>query len=180
MYSLAIFVASSALATDMMLSQRLRVFVIVTCYPAYLNIFEQLCSGRWLRVHDQHGKVGAMSCFSCFRHPITLLGPYFVAFPNIAEARLSNIPIETRARACTILPTFVGYVLCLYPFLCNSDLRLSPTPHIVPGSRSIMESSMCPFTSRRKWLDISLESLHRLENDSLSGAICFLTFTVLL
>ncbi|KAF8309196.1 putative mitochondrial ribosomal protein S19 [Clavulina sp. PMI_390] len=35
-------------------------------------------------------------------------GPYFVAFPNIAEARQSNIPINTRARACTILPTFVG------------------------------------------------------------------------
>jgi len=35
-------------------------------------------------------------------------GPYFVSFPNLHEARANNIPIETKARACTILPSFVG------------------------------------------------------------------------
>lgn len=37
-----------------------------------------------------------------------LLGPYFVAFPNLKEALTSNIPIKTDARSCTILPNFVG------------------------------------------------------------------------
>ncbi|TDL26934.1 ribosomal protein S19/S15 [Rickenella mellea] len=35
-------------------------------------------------------------------------GPYFVAFPNLRDALLNNIPIRTQARACTILPNFVG------------------------------------------------------------------------
>ncbi|KAJ7131673.1 ribosomal protein S19/S15 [Mycena crocata] len=35
-------------------------------------------------------------------------GPYFVAFPNLREALDNHIPIQTKARACTILPTFVG------------------------------------------------------------------------
>ncbi|KAF7310418.1 Mitochondrial 37S ribosomal protein [Mycena chlorophos] len=35
-------------------------------------------------------------------------GPYFVAFPNLREALESHVPIQTKARACTILPTFVG------------------------------------------------------------------------
>ncbi|EJD53864.1 hypothetical protein AURDEDRAFT_53276, partial [Auricularia subglabra TFB-10046 SS5] len=35
-------------------------------------------------------------------------GPFFVAFPNLREAAESNIPIFTRARSCTILPSFVG------------------------------------------------------------------------
>ncbi|KAJ7924409.1 mitochondrial ribosome small subunit component RPS19 [Mycena leptocephala] len=35
-------------------------------------------------------------------------GPYFVAFPNLRETLESHIQIQTQARACTILPTFVG------------------------------------------------------------------------
>ncbi|KAJ7119072.1 hypothetical protein C8R44DRAFT_707377 [Mycena epipterygia] len=35
-------------------------------------------------------------------------GPYFVAFPNLREALEQHVPIRTKARACTILPTFVG------------------------------------------------------------------------
>ncbi|KZP13978.1 ribosomal protein S19/S15 [Athelia psychrophila] len=35
-------------------------------------------------------------------------GPFFVAFPNLREAALNNTAIQTRARACTILPNFVG------------------------------------------------------------------------
>ncbi|KAF8335793.1 uncharacterized protein EI90DRAFT_2912937 [Cantharellus anzutake] len=35
-------------------------------------------------------------------------GPFFVSFPNIQEAKQSGIPIKTRVRSCTILPTFVG------------------------------------------------------------------------
>ncbi|KAI0270652.1 hypothetical protein BC834DRAFT_819072 [Gloeopeniophorella convolvens] len=35
-------------------------------------------------------------------------GPFFVAFPNIRDALANNTPIKTQARACTILPNFVG------------------------------------------------------------------------
>ncbi|KAH9916305.1 mitochondrial 30S ribosomal protein S19 [Epithele typhae] len=35
-------------------------------------------------------------------------GPYFVAFSNLKHALENNIPIRTQARACTILPNFVG------------------------------------------------------------------------
>ncbi|KIP01850.1 hypothetical protein PHLGIDRAFT_123000 [Phlebiopsis gigantea 11061_1 CR5-6] len=35
-------------------------------------------------------------------------GPFFVHFPQLREALRSNIPIKTDARACTILPNFVG------------------------------------------------------------------------
>lgn len=35
-------------------------------------------------------------------------GPYFVAFPNLRESIARNIPIYTKARACTVLPNFVG------------------------------------------------------------------------
>ncbi|OJA13570.1 hypothetical protein AZE42_06111 [Rhizopogon vesiculosus] len=35
-------------------------------------------------------------------------GPYFVAFPNLKDALINNVPIRTQARACTILPNFVG------------------------------------------------------------------------
>ncbi|PWN92325.1 putative mitochondrial ribosomal protein S19 [Acaromyces ingoldii] len=35
-------------------------------------------------------------------------GPFFVAFPNLAQALKNNTPIRTNARASTILPNFVG------------------------------------------------------------------------
>ncbi|KAF8884503.1 mitochondrial ribosome small subunit component RPS19 [Infundibulicybe gibba] len=35
-------------------------------------------------------------------------GPYFVAFPNLREAITNHVAIKTQARACTILPNFVG------------------------------------------------------------------------
>lgn len=35
-------------------------------------------------------------------------GPYFVAFPSLANAIRDNKPIYTKARACTILPNHVG------------------------------------------------------------------------
>jgi len=35
-------------------------------------------------------------------------GPFFVAFPQLSEAREKNIPIITQARSCTVLPNFVG------------------------------------------------------------------------
>ncbi|KAM6489745.1 mitochondrial 37S ribosomal protein RSM19 [Amanita muscaria] len=35
-------------------------------------------------------------------------GPYFVAFPNLREALTNHVPIQTKARSCTILPNFVG------------------------------------------------------------------------
>lgn len=41
---------------------------------------------------------------------LSSVGPYFVAFPNLADALRNNRAIRTNARACTILPNFVGYV----------------------------------------------------------------------
>ncbi|KAF8917948.1 hypothetical protein CPB85DRAFT_1156518, partial [Mucidula mucida] len=35
-------------------------------------------------------------------------GPYFVAFNNLQEAAARNVAVKTQARACTILPNFVG------------------------------------------------------------------------
>lgn len=47
----------------------------------------------------------------CYRYDLTCnLGPFFVHFPKLREALESNVPIKTQARACTILPSFVGYV----------------------------------------------------------------------
>jgi ribosomal protein S19 len=36
------------------------------------------------------------------------LGPYFAAFPNLADALKNNTPVFTKARASSILPNFVG------------------------------------------------------------------------
>ncbi|KAJ7103201.1 hypothetical protein B0H15DRAFT_811393 [Mycena belliarum] len=55
-------------------------------------------------------------------------GPFFVAFPNLREARDSHIPIKTKARACTILPTFVGIRFLVHngkdfvPVLVSQDM----------------------------------------------------------
>ncbi|KAL7418914.1 mitochondrial ribosomal small subunit component [Cryptotrichosporon argae] len=38
----------------------------------------------------------------------TWKGPYFTAFPSLAQALKTNTPIYTKARACTIVPNFVG------------------------------------------------------------------------
>jgi len=35
-------------------------------------------------------------------------GPYFIPFPGLREALSNHVPIKTHARACTILPNFVG------------------------------------------------------------------------
>ncbi|KLO16525.1 ribosomal protein S19/S15 [Schizopora paradoxa] len=46
--------------------------------------------------------------FAVFKGRSAWKGPYFVAFPNLKEALRDNVPIRTQARACTILPNFVG------------------------------------------------------------------------
>ncbi|KAJ1910717.1 mitochondrial ribosomal small subunit component [Tieghemiomyces parasiticus] len=35
-------------------------------------------------------------------------GPFFVNFPNLKQAIERGIPIKTKVRACTILPSHVG------------------------------------------------------------------------
>ncbi|KAI8872365.1 ribosomal protein S19/S15 [Ramicandelaber brevisporus] len=35
-------------------------------------------------------------------------GPYFVHFPNLKQAITKSSSIKTQARACTIMPNFVG------------------------------------------------------------------------
>ncbi|KAJ1650982.1 mitochondrial ribosomal small subunit component [Dispira simplex] len=55
-------------------------------------------------------------------------GPYFVNFPNLRQAIERNIPIKTHARACTILPTFVGAKFLIHngksylPLTVNEDM----------------------------------------------------------
>ncbi|KAA1064037.1 mitochondrial ribosomal small subunit component [Puccinia graminis f. sp. tritici] len=44
----------------------------------------------------------------------TIDRPYFTAFPNLAEALQTNTAIRTSARACTILPNFVGLKLLVH------------------------------------------------------------------
>ncbi|KNZ46898.1 hypothetical protein VP01_6854g1 [Puccinia sorghi] len=53
-------------------------------------------------------------------------GPYFTAFPNLAEALQTNTAIRTSARACTILPNFVGSAFSLYSPLALSTSRVAP------------------------------------------------------
>jgi ribosomal protein S19 len=44
-----------------------------------------------------------------------MLGPHIVNFPiNLSQALAQKVPIRTQARACTILPEFVGYCRLLY------------------------------------------------------------------
>ncbi|GAC98653.1 hypothetical protein PHSY_006247 [Pseudozyma hubeiensis SY62] len=45
---------------------------------------------------------------STFASSMSAQGPFFVAFPNLAEALKNNTAIRTNARSCTILPNFVG------------------------------------------------------------------------
>ncbi|KAK0184849.1 mitochondrial 30S ribosomal protein S19 [Armillaria borealis] len=45
---------------------------------------------------------------SLFKGRSAWKGPYFVAFSNLKEASQRNVAIKTQARACTILPNFVG------------------------------------------------------------------------
>ncbi|GAA6043200.1 hypothetical protein JCM8097_000320 [Rhodosporidiobolus ruineniae] len=53
-------------------------------------------------------------------------GPFFTAFPGIAEALKTNNPIRTSARACTILPNFIGM-----RFLVHNGKQYVPV-NIVP------------------------------------------------
>jgi len=63
------------------------------------------CSNRGV----QHGKVRCTGEAGVWTTQFWA-GPYFVAFPNLRDALLNHVPIETRARSCTILPSFVGWV----------------------------------------------------------------------
>ncbi|RKP12283.1 hypothetical protein BJ684DRAFT_23088 [Piptocephalis cylindrospora] len=38
----------------------------------------------------------------------TWKGPFFVLFPNLQKCIAEKIPIQTKVRACTILPNMVG------------------------------------------------------------------------
>lgn len=70
------------------------------------------CSGLRLCGRDHLGRVRTLLQYlASWDPPKLFLGPFFVPFPGIDEAKSSNIPIMTRVRSCTILPTFVGYVL---------------------------------------------------------------------
>jgi len=80
-----------------------------------------------------------------------------VAFPNLREAPLNNTTIQTQARACTILPNFVGYRRFPRP---NGLFRLAYWNSLVTAFDSwcIMGKITSPWSLRRIWLDINLGS----------------------
>ncbi|KAG8886268.1 mitochondrial ribosomal small subunit component [Tulasnella sp. 331] len=56
-------------------------------------------------------------------------GPYFVAFPNLRESLATNSAVYTQARACTILPNFIGI-----KFMVHNGMQYLPvtiTPEMV-------------------------------------------------
>ncbi|ORY25185.1 hypothetical protein BCR39DRAFT_545003 [Naematelia encephala] len=53
----------------------------------------------------------------------TWKGPYFTAFPNLADALKNGTPIYTRARSCTIVPNFVGI-----KFMVHNGIDYVPVP----------------------------------------------------
>ena len=46
-------------------------------------------------------------------HAHVLAGPSFVVVPGMADARKGAKPVRTMARSATIIPNFVGCVICL-------------------------------------------------------------------
>jgi hypothetical protein len=96
---------------------------------------------------------------------LSVSGPYFVAFPNLKEAKETHMPIKTQARACTILPTFVGCVVLLLASVCyptSSD----HIPGVAFGFWSTMARTTYLSWCRRIWLDTSWESLRIRKNGS--------------
>ncbi|CDS00028.1 hypothetical protein [Sporisorium scitamineum] len=64
-------------------------------------------------------------------------GPFFVAFPNLAEALKNNTAIRTNARSCTILPNFVGtdplpFFLMLDPYSNRLKFLVHNGKHHIP------------------------------------------------
>ena len=76
---------------------------------------------------------GSVSFFLILYSPLTILcsGPFFVAFPNLKHALENNIAIKTQARACTILPNFIGCVSLLLCLRMPYTLR-KYTDHVLP------------------------------------------------
>ncbi|GAA5882524.1 hypothetical protein JCM1840_000646 [Sporobolomyces johnsonii] len=73
-------------------------------------------------------------------------GPYFTAFPGIAEAVKTNTPIRTSARACTILPNFIGM-----RFLVHNGKQYVPvhiTPEMVGHKLGEFAPSRQPYRGR--------------------------------
>ncbi|GAA5916309.1 uncharacterized protein JCM6883_003917 [Sporobolomyces salmoneus] len=74
-------------------------------------------------------------------------GPYFTAFPGIAEAVKTHTPIRTSARACTILPNFIGL-----RFLVHNGKQYVPvhiTPEMVGHKLGEFAPSRQPYRGRR-------------------------------
>lgn len=84
------------------------------------SVLQERCARRWrCWVEDRHGKVREDTTSTHTRElNVNLpIGPYFVSFPNLREALNNRVPIQTQARACTILPNFVGCVLSCRRFV---------------------------------------------------------------
>ncbi|GAA5858665.1 hypothetical protein JCM8547_001412 [Rhodosporidiobolus lusitaniae] len=73
-------------------------------------------------------------------------GPFFTAFPGIAEALKSNTPIRTSARSCTILPNFIGM-----RFLVHNGKQYVPvavTPEMVGHKLGEFAPSRQPYRGK--------------------------------
>ncbi|KAJ7285207.1 hypothetical protein C8J57DRAFT_1052863 [Mycena rebaudengoi] len=80
-------------------------------------------------------------------------GPYFVAFPNLKEAKETHMPIKTQARACTILPTFVGI-----RFLVHNGKDYIP----VMVSQDMVGHKLGEFANTKKTVPMEVSALlHR-------------------
>ena len=72
-----------------------------------LQTFSKRTTLRYLAVLYEHAPLHTLHLLDIHARTI---GPFFVAFPNLREALVNNVAIRTKARACTILPNFVGCV----------------------------------------------------------------------
>ncbi|ORY45434.1 putative mitochondrial ribosomal protein S19 [Leucosporidium creatinivorum] len=73
-------------------------------------------------------------------------GPFFTSFPNIAESLRTNAPIRTSARACTVLPNFIGM-----RFLVHNGKQYVPvsiTPEMVGHKLGEFAPSRQPYKGR--------------------------------
>ncbi|GAA5945161.1 uncharacterized protein JCM15063_005394 [Sporobolomyces koalae] len=90
-------------------------------------------------------------------------GPYFTAFPGIADAVKTHTPIRTSARACTILPNFIGL-----RFLVHNGKQYVPvhiTPEMVGHKLGEFAPSRQPYRGRRA-VQLSVHSTARLSPDA--------------
>ncbi|GAA5889383.1 hypothetical protein JCM16303_005370 [Sporobolomyces ruberrimus] len=96
-------------------------------------------------------------------------GPFFTAFPGIAEAVKTHTPIRTSARACTILPNFIGL-----RFLVHNGKQYVPvhvTPEMVGHKLGEFAPSRQPYRGSTALLSSDPPTLFALTTDGFLVAV---------